>query len=295
MKIKVSIIIPFYSNIEWLEEAVNSVIDQTFKNVEIIIVNDGSPENDTEFLELFGAHIQYYKTVNKGPGHARNYGIDKAKGDYIAFLDSDDLWLPNKLEVQLHKMENNNWVWSHCSYSLFNNKNGELIKDVLVGNYKGDVFLKGFISSPLATPCVMIKKSFFDDNIKARFSEELRYGQDAYLWRIISEKYPLGAINDLLVRVRIRGTNAARRARVQLQFRANTWVEISDRKKGKDDKFSSLPKILLLLFRISFSLNNFVNIVEERYKINSQYVEFLSKVLYIPIYIGFKTYNIILK
>jgi len=295
MEKKVSVIIPFYNRVDWLCEAVQSVLDQTYKNFEIIVVNDGSPENVDDFLDKYQNKITYFKTENRGPGPTRNLGIEIANGKYVAFLDSDDLWLPNKLEIQLKEMEKNNWIWSHCSYSLFNDKNGEFIKNVLVGDFNGDIFIRKFISSPIATPCVIIKKSFFSENPTVRFSEKLRFGQDAYLWGIISEMYPLGAINEVLAKVRIRGSNAGRRARVQLQSRANTWVNISKRREDKDPKFLYFPKIPLLLFRLSFISNKLVYLLEERIKLNSKLAELLSKVLYAPIYIGFKTYNITLK
>src|SRR5690606_6564927 len=101
------VIIPFYNNVQWLESAVKSVLSQTFKNYEIIIVNDGSIENLNSFIDNYCNMIKYFETENKGPGHARNFGIKKAQGEYIAFLDSDDLWLCNKLEIQINEMELN--------------------------------------------------------------------------------------------------------------------------------------------------------------------------------------------
>ena len=87
---EVSVIIPFYAGVDWLSEAVDSVLLQTFKDYEIIVVNDGSPENMTEFLTQYSNKIKYIKKENGGPSTARNVGIDAAIGKYIAFLDSDD-------------------------------------------------------------------------------------------------------------------------------------------------------------------------------------------------------------
>lgn len=292
---KISVIIPFYNGVEWLCEAVQSVLRQTYKNFEIIVINDGSSENMDRFLNKFGDKTHYIVTNNKGPGPARNLGIEMAKGEYIAFLDSDDLWLPNKLEVQVLNMNNYNWIWSHTSYSLFNDENTEFIKDVLVGDFKGDIFLKKFISSPIATPCVIIKKVFFDENPNIRFSESLRFGQDAYLWGCISEMYPLGALNDVLSKVRIRGSNAGIRARVQIQARANTCIEIIKRRGENDVKFINFPKFPFFLFRLAFSMNKLLCFLEKKFNLESETAELMSKVLYAPIYLGFKTYNLILK
>jgi len=113
---KVSVIIPFYSNISWLAEAIDSVLDQTFKDFEIIVVNDGSPEDDIVFLEIYQNRIKYFKTENKGPAHARNFGIEVAQAEYLAFLDSDDLWMPTKLAKQIELMDYY-WSWNDGSHT----------------------------------------------------------------------------------------------------------------------------------------------------------------------------------
>ena len=98
MNKKVSVIIPFYSRLDWLYEAIESVLAQTYPIHEIILVNDGSKEDLTEFLDKYGKRIIYLKQENAGPAAARNNGIRRATGDYIAFEDSDDVWMPTKLE-----------------------------------------------------------------------------------------------------------------------------------------------------------------------------------------------------
>ena len=99
----VSVVIPFYANANWLCEAVDSVLAQTYGNYEIIVVNDGSKEDVSDFLKKYGDKIKYYEKENGGAASARNEGIKRAEGDYIAFLDSDDLWTPQKLSVQLEQ------------------------------------------------------------------------------------------------------------------------------------------------------------------------------------------------
>ena len=113
---KVSVIIPFYNGIHWLCEAVESALNQTYSNIEIIIVNDGSTEDITEFLKKFGDSIVYAYQKNQGAASARNYGIKLANGDYIAFLDADDIWLPTKLEKQIFFIEEIGAMWCHTNY-----------------------------------------------------------------------------------------------------------------------------------------------------------------------------------
>ena len=104
-KVLVSVIIPTYNRATLLPGAIQSVIDQSIPSMEIIVVNDGSTDDTGEVIEPFLQHICYLESDNGGPAHARNVGMRAAKGQYIAFLDSDDLYLPGKLELQLAFMD----------------------------------------------------------------------------------------------------------------------------------------------------------------------------------------------
>jgi glycosyltransferase involved in cell wall biosynthesis len=101
----VSVIIPTYNRARFVPSAVQSVLDQTFQNVEIIVVDDGSTDDTRRALEPFGKKIRCLVTENKGPAHARNIGMKAASGKYVAFLDSDDLYLPGKLEWEISFLE----------------------------------------------------------------------------------------------------------------------------------------------------------------------------------------------
>ena len=97
----VSVIIPTFNRMKTIERAIRSVLSQTYKNHEIIIIDDGSDDQTREILDFYKDRIFYYYQNNSGPAHARNTGLNYAKGKWIAFLDSDDWWLPNKIERQL--------------------------------------------------------------------------------------------------------------------------------------------------------------------------------------------------
>jgi glycosyltransferase involved in cell wall biosynthesis len=101
----VSVIIPTYNRAGFISDAVQSVINQTYKNIEIIVVDDGSTDSTKSSVEPFRDKIHYIVTENKGQAHARNTGMKAATGHYIAFLDSDDTYLPYKLELQVSFME----------------------------------------------------------------------------------------------------------------------------------------------------------------------------------------------
>lgn len=98
---RISVIIPTYNRAHCVGEAIKSVLDQTYKNFEIIVVDDGSTDNTEEVLATFGDKIRVIRQENRGVSAARNAGIREARGEWLAFLDSDDLWLPDKLAIQI--------------------------------------------------------------------------------------------------------------------------------------------------------------------------------------------------
>lgn len=105
----ISVIIPTYNRIEYLKQTLDSVLEQTYQNIEVIIIDDGSTDNTREvILSNKDRRIKYIWQENSGlPALARNKGLNAARGEYVAFLDSDDLWLPAKLEKQMQAFDNN--------------------------------------------------------------------------------------------------------------------------------------------------------------------------------------------
>jgi glycosyltransferase involved in cell wall biosynthesis len=105
----VSVIVPAYNTAEFISETLNSVFQQTFRKFEVIVVNDGSPDSEKleDVLAPFQSRIIYLKRANRGPSAARNAAIRHARGEYLAFLDSDDAWLPTYLEKQVEFLEKN--------------------------------------------------------------------------------------------------------------------------------------------------------------------------------------------
>lgn len=131
---KVSIIIPVYNSEKFLGQAIESVINQTYTNWEALIVNDCSTD-DSELIILDymkrDSRIKYYNlSHNSGAAIARNEGLYKSTGKYIAYLDADDLWLPDKLEKQTQFMKNNNVVFSCCDYEKID-ENGQSLNKII--------------------------------------------------------------------------------------------------------------------------------------------------------------------
>lgn len=206
-KIKISIIIPFYNRIEWTIEAVNSVITQTHRNIEIILVNDFSTENIKPIMDVVHGdkRIKYILNRNqKGVSGARNTGLDNLQGEYVTFLDSDDLFLPNKISKQIEFMVREGFVFSHTSYSLFTNiyQRGEVIKSG-VSDYKYPSIISG---CSIATPTVMIHSDLVKN---IRFPENYSIGEDICFWIALSRISFCKGLDDDLTRVRRHSYNAA--------------------------------------------------------------------------------------
>ena len=132
----VSIITPSYNSEKYLKDCIVSVLNQTLSCWEMLIVDDASSDNSRTVIESYLKKDKRIKAFflekNIGPAMARNYAINKASGRYIAFLDSDDIWLPNKLKVQLDFMKLNNYSFVFSSYQVISDDNSILIYTIPV-------------------------------------------------------------------------------------------------------------------------------------------------------------------
>lgn len=201
----VSVVIPFHGRIAWLEQAVDSVMSQTFGNFELILVDDGSPEDPSAIRTLKDERVKLLRQENKGRSAARNAGVWAAKGNYIAFLDSDDLFLPQKLEKQVALMESNpNALLSHTSY-LRIDSSGRVLEEAESGGFSGNVYPRILTSCPIATPTVMVRAEAFKT---FSFEEGVHIGEDIILWSRISRVSQVLGIIEPLSLVRIHGDNA---------------------------------------------------------------------------------------
>lgn len=147
----VSIITPCYNGSKYVAETIESVIAQTYKEWEMIIIDDGSKDNSADIIESYcqkDNRIRLIKQPNGGSANARNHGIREAEGQYIALLDSDDLWEPNFLEDQINYMNENRTLCVYSSYKRINEESAEILSplickksvtyhDMMIRNYIG--------------------------------------------------------------------------------------------------------------------------------------------------------------
>ena len=274
---RVSVIIPFYSGVKWLFEAVESALMQDYPEKEIIVVNDGSVEALATFRNMYESRVVIIDQENRGPAAARNAGINFATGKYIALLDADDLWEPGKLSSQVDYMEKHEAVWCHHSFEMFwEGKNRTKIVDT--SRYQGDVLKECFVSFKVQTACFMFRLSDLNKN-HIRYPEEIRFGEDLVFYREMAKRWPLYHLDKVLAKLRIRGENAALQARVQLINRAEVWHSI------KQD--NEIKRILPPAAIVGFYLSSFGAYPVQ--KLNSSYLtEWLAKGLYVVPYLFFR-------
>ncbi|MDD3304945.1 MAG: glycosyltransferase [Bacilli bacterium] len=245
-KIKVSVIIPFYNRIDLVLNAINSVIKQTYKNLEILIIDDGSSEDVSKIKKLItkDKRINYIRlNKNKGASNARNVGIDKATGEYIAFLDSDDLFEKDKIAKQLHQLVLYDFNVSHTSY-LRKGFDKEL--EIHSGTLNGKAIPTIIHNCGIATPTVMIKKDFLDKN-NYRFNTSLTIGEDTCFWLEILRNTNILGIDELLTTVNVLDTSAAYNVDKQVLGLKTimTYVLNDDEYKGFDYEIALLCSIYI--------------------------------------------------
>ncbi len=197
----ISIIIPTYNRSQLIVRAVKSVLNQTYQDFELIVVDDASTDNTEEVVNSFDdERIRYIRhEENKGEAAARNTGIKAARGDYIAYQDSDDEWFPEKLARQIELLEHaspevgviytgfwktENHRRTYIPFSWVKQKNGDIHKELLKGNFIG-------------SPVVLIKKECFSE--VGLFDERLRNLVDWEMWLRISKQYHFRCVDEPLV------------------------------------------------------------------------------------------------
>lgn len=173
----ISVIIPCFNNEDTLFDTIKSVTNQTYQNFEIIIVNDNSSDSSSILIKEILNQDKRIKVINnkenKGSGPSRNIGIKISEGEYICFLDADDLWIDTKLEEQLNFMLKNDYDFSYTSF--YEKKNNRVYKKSICSNVTK---LQLLFSNPIPCITVMYKKEKF----KNIFQPDLRRAQDFGHW-----------------------------------------------------------------------------------------------------------------
>lgn len=207
---QVSVIIPTYQRGHLIGEAIESVLAQSYREYEIIIVIDGSTDDTASRIGRFGQQIQIIEQSNRGLSAARNVGIAAANGAYIAFLDDDDQWLPHKLEQQMTVFAQNPDVGLVYGDMLFFDEHGERDKSYAafypppLMQVAATLFRSNFIP----VPTVVVRRACLDR--VGLFDESLTACEDYDLWLRIIEQWPIHGTTDIVARYRMSDDNMQR-------------------------------------------------------------------------------------
>ena len=209
----VSVVMPTYNHAQFIGDAIKSVFDQTHENLELIIIDNYSEDNTEEIIASFSdSRIRYKKFRNNGSiAASRNVGICESRGKYIAFLDSDDMWKPTKIERQIELLENDDDIFLvYSRYIVI--KNG-LFRKTLPKRKRlksGNVFIPLFLSNNfIGTSSVLLRNILKENNFIFDTDKRLRAIEDYDLWLRIAKIKRITYIDEPLVVYREHGSNTS--------------------------------------------------------------------------------------
>ena len=203
----ISVVIPCFNAPDMAVSAILSAAGQTHPNVEIIVVDDGSAEDMTAVeaaVAALGARGRYIRQANAGPAAARNAGWAAARGHYIAFLDADDLFVPDKIARQLRFMEAEGLALAHTSYMRFDTPTGSFVRMSSGAGNRVPAIIAG---CGIATPTVMLRRALREEGFA--FPDELRIGEDVLLWIRVGARHPMAGLDEALTIVRTSASSNA--------------------------------------------------------------------------------------
>jgi len=204
MEDRVSVITPTYNRPRWLPETIESVLNQTYPNVEIIVVNDGSTDDTEQILEPYMDRIVYIYKENGGQGSAVNAGIVASTGEYIARVDDDDLFLPEKVELQVRMFQQKPQLGLVATDCHIIDSEGKITETRVVPDFSGQgAFLTLLQQCIFSPPTLMVRKECYD---KVGLYKNI-YAEDYDMWIRIARYYPVDVIHKPLAMYRRHESN----------------------------------------------------------------------------------------
>jgi glycosyltransferase involved in cell wall biosynthesis len=210
-EVLVSVVIPAFNSSMYISECIDSVLAQSYKNLEIIVVDDGSSDNTESIVKSYNeTAIRFFSQRNSGSAIARNFAVEKANGEWLAFIDSDDIWHPEKLTSQFSECFDK--YWSHTDYYYLSTLYPEYTRATdFVPKHSGDVFKQLLLENTIATSTVMIRKEIFEEF--GGYNPDLKALQDWDLWLRVAEKYEICYLDIPLMSYRIHSGSVSRSTR----------------------------------------------------------------------------------
>jgi glycosyltransferase involved in cell wall biosynthesis len=229
----ISVVIPAHNAAPFVAEAVRSVLAQTFRDFELIVVDDGSSDGTGDVLKEFAGRIEYIHQANRGASAARNAGIQAAKGRYVCFLDADDSWHADKLEQQIRFMqehpelglsfadgrEQRDGRVTKESILAATQFHAELTSEIPIRNAFSKLLLENFIPTPsviVSADCLR-RVGLFDENLPV--------AEDRDMWLRIAAHSAIACLHKPLITVRKHDSNISNRRETTLRARLRVWSE----------------------------------------------------------------------
>ena len=214
---KVSVIIPTYNAIAYISETVASVLSQTFTDFELLIIDDGSSDGTLEWAsQIVDPRVKFISQTHQGKPFANNRGIADAQGNYVAFLDHDDIWEPTKLEKQVRCLEDNPAIGLVDTCLFIADEQGNIKNEVITLYAEGEVWKKMLEFNLIAcgsTP--MVRRCCFET--VGVFDEKLFPSEDWDMWIRIASRYPFAVVKEPLARWRQHSNNTSNNWQRMLQ------------------------------------------------------------------------------
>ena len=202
----VNVIIHTYNNERFIAETVESVLNQTYKEYEIVVVDDGSVDGTRDALIPYMQKIRYHYKENGGIASAKNAGIGLSQAEFVAFLDHDDLWAPDKLQLQMeHFNENPQIGLVYAKYTSF--RDGKELRIKPENGYSGWIFKELIAKSFIQTSTVVVKRECLD--AVGPYDETFSLGDEYDMFLRIAQKFQCGFVDKGLTRYRVHDTNAS--------------------------------------------------------------------------------------
>ncbi|ASJ06241.1 glycosyltransferase family 2 protein [Thermococcus pacificus] len=236
---EVSVIIPTYNRAHLLKRAIESVLRQSFDDFELIVVDDASPDNTQEVVEsLDDGRIRYIRLKkNSGGPVARNTGIKKARGRFIALLDDDDEWFPHRLEVQIKKFEEIGKEFGvvYGGFYYVSQQDGRILGKRLP-KFKGDVYTHLLKENFIGSPTLLIRRECFKK--AGLFDPALTSSQDWDMWLRIARYYEFDYVNEIVAKYYVHGR--------QISFNMKKYIPGRERFISKHKDINKDPRIMSL-------------------------------------------------
>ena len=255
---KISVVIPTHNRAKYICEAIDSALSQTYKDFEIIVVDDGSTDNTKSVLIKYGDRIRYFHQQAKGQSAARNFGIREAKGEYVAFLDSDDVWLPSKLETYLNYFNSNTKIPFICAKMGVINEKGKKITGKLKPEHEPGTDFRTIIEKgSCSTSTFMVKRDILDS---IRFDEDLAKLTDLDFCLKIAKQHKILVIKEILTLYREHALNSCANKVISYKHQVKFWEMMLYGERNVADVFfykNKLAKLDYILAKEYFINKNY--------------------------------------